>query len=391
MKDFNEDKDTNHNNLENMYIYKNFKKLRYGYTTGTCAAAASKAAAIMLFSTEEIKSVEIMTPKKIPLKLKVLNITKGKNYVECAIKKDSGDDPDVTNGMLVYGRVTLNNSEGIRIVGGTGVGVVTKKGLQCKVGEYAINNVPKEMIHNEVLSILEDNEYYKGADIRISIPGGEEIAKRTFNPKLGIVGGISILGTSGIVEPMSENALIDTIKVEMKQLQVNGYKFIIVTPGNYGEDFSKKNLNLDIKNSLKCSNFIGETIDYAVDLGLNGILFIAHIGKFIKVAGGIMNTHSKNADCRMEIIAANAAINNASHKALKNIMKAVTTDEAINELKDENILKETMKSISSKLDFHLKSRANNSLKVGAIVFSNEHGILFETKEVKDLINNIQGV
>lgn len=387
MKDFN--KDINHKNFDNMYVYKNFKKLRYGYTTGTCAAAASKASTIMLFNKEDIASVEIMTPKKILLKLKVLNITKGENYVECAIKKDSGDDPDVTNGMLIYGRVTLKDSEGIRIVGGTGVGIVTKKGLQCKVGEPAINKVPKEMIRNEVLSVLEYNEYYKGADIKISVPGGEEIAKRTFNPKLGIKGGISILGTSGIVEPMSENALIETIKIEMKQLQVSGYNFIIVTPGNYGEDFSKKSLKLDIKNSLKCSNFIGETIDYAVDLGLNGILFIAHIGKFIKVAGGVMNTHSKNADCRMEIIAANAAINNASQRALKDIMRAVTTDEAINILKDENILKETMKSISSKIDFHLKSRANNSLKVGAIVFSNEHGILLETKEVKDIINKIE--
>lgn len=374
---------------EDKYIYKNQQKLRFGYTTGSCAAAAAKAATIMLLKNKKVSFIEIITPKGISLKLEVVDIAVFANSVSCAIRKDSGDDPDVTNGILVYAKVSRTNIRDIVIDGGIGVGRVTKHGLECPVGSAAINKMPRKMIYNEVKTICEENDYEEGLFIEISIPKGEEIAKRTFNPRLGIVGGISVLGTSGIIEPMSEAALIETIRVEMKQLAVNKAEYIVITPGNYGEEFSRKNMNIDIETSLKCSNFVGETIDYAVELGLKGILFIAHIGKFIKVAGGIMNTHSRNADGRMEIITAHAAMAGVDNKTLKDIMKCITTDEAIEVLIKNNSKDRTMKSIMNRIDFYLKNRVNDKFIIGAIVFSNKYGILGETKDVEKLLKKLE--
>lgn len=370
---------------EDMYVYKNHKKLRFGYTTGSCAAAASKASIIMLLSKKPLKKIEIMTPKGIPLKLQVLDITFGEDFVKCAIKKDSGDDPDVTNGILVYSKVQLLKARDIIIDGGIGVGRVTREGLQCKKGSAAINKVPKEMIYKEVKNVCEEFDYKEGLYVEISIPEGVEIAKKTFNPRLGIEGGISILGTSGIIEPMSEKALVDTIKVEMKQLKVNGAEYLLITPGNYGESFSRENMDINLENSLKCSNFIGETLDYALEIGIKGILFIAHIGKFIKVAGGVMNTHSKNADCRMEILAAHGGMCGADSRTIRDIMNCITTDEAIEILEKKELKEKTMESISKKINFYLKNRIRNEFQVGAVVFSNKYGILCETEDVEKLM------
>lgn len=372
----------------NEYVYKNQQKLRYGYTTGSCAAAASKAATIMLLRKIKISNIDLLTPKGIILDLDVYDVKIGEDYVSCAIKKDSGDDPDVTNGMMIYAKVSYSDSTEINIDGGLGVGRVTKRGLQQEIGEAAINKVPKSMIYNEVKNVCDENEYINGLNVEISIPGGEEIAKKTFNPRLGIEGGISILGTSGIIEPMSEAALIETIRVEMKQLVANGAEYLVITPGNYGEDFTRENMDIDISNSLKCSNYVGETIDMAVELGVKGILFIAHIGKFVKVAGGIMNTHSRNADSRMEIITAHAALEGCSNEGLKEIMEAITTDEAVDVLIKNNIKEGTMNRILNKIHFYLRNRANDKLDVAAIVFSNKHGLLGESKDVDLLVSKL---
>ena len=374
-------------NKVNQYVYKNNKKLRFGYTTGTCAAAASKAATIMLIRNTIINSIKIMTPKGILLRLEVLEIEKGENYVSCAIKKDSGDDPDVTNGIRVYSKVTLSNSKDIVIDGGIGVGRVTKVGLaDLPLGSAAINKVPRMMINKEVSEICEDNDYEKGLLVEISIPEGVLIAKKTFNPRLGIVGGISVLGTSGIVEPMSEKALIDTIEVEMKVLKASGSEYLLITPGNYGQDFTRNSMNLNLENSLKCSNYIGETIDKAIDLEVKGMLFIGHVGKFIKLAAGIMNTHSRNADGRMEIITAYAALAGGNTEALKKIMNSITTDEAIDILIEYGIKSSTMRLITERINFHLKNRSNEKLEIGAIIFSNKHGLLGETENVESLLS-----
>lgn len=370
------------------YIYKNNRKLKYGYTTGSCAAAAAKAATIMLLRNTLVNKVELMTPKGMLLNLQVLDVEMGEDFVKCAIKKDSGDDPDATHGVLVYAKVSRSDSGEIIIDGGSGVGRVTRKGLEQPIGSAAINKVPRSMIYNAVKEICEENDYEGGIDVEISIPEGEKIAEKTFNPKLGIVGGISILGTTGIVEPMSEAALIDTIRVEVKQLAANGTEYLVVTPGNYGENFLHNNMSINISESVKCSNFIGDTIDIANEFNLKGLLLIGHIGKLVKLAGGIMNTHSKNADGRMEIITANAALAGGEVKSLKKIMGCITTDEALDVLEEGKVKNETMNLVMEKIDYYLNKRAGKKLIIGAIMFSNEHGLLGETKDVENILEKL---
>ena len=300
------------NGLEDQYVIKNNKRLRYGYTTGSCAAGAARGAVRMLLSGETLSEVELDTPKGITLTLQLHDITRGETYVSCAVQKDAGDDPDTTNGILVYVKaekfsISAAEQAGqqqkaeksrpqIILDGGIGVGRVTKPGLSQNVGEAAINPVPRAMILREAEEAAQEYDYEGGLKLTVSVPRGEEIAKKTFNPRLGILGGISILGTSGIVEPMSEKALIESIHVEMKQHFWQGENYILVTPGNYGADYLREHMSIPFENNIKCSNYVGETIDMAIDMGVKGILFVAHIGKFVKVAAGIMNTHSHCAD-----------------------------------------------------------------------------------------------
>lgn len=374
--------------MDNIYTFKNNKKLRYGYTTGSCAAAASKAAAVMLFRKCEISSISIMTPKGIPLNLEVLDIKRDNDWVSCAIKKDSGDDPDVTNGILVYSKVSKIEAKEIIIDGGIGVGRVTKPGLEQPVNHAAINRVPRQMIHYEVNEVCNDFEYFGGLEVEISIPDGIEIAKKTFNPRLGIEGGISVLGTSGIVEPMSEEALVESIKIEMRMRKANGYQYMLVTLGNYGENFTSKEFQLDISKGIKCSNFIGETIDYAVELELSGLLFVGHIGKLIKVAGGIMNTHSKNADARMEIMAAVGIKSGLSLHGASKVLDCITTDEAISVLIEEEINDTSMQLIADKVEYYMSKRSYEKLEIGVVTFSNAFGLLAKTDNVDKLLQEL---
>lgn len=277
--------------------------MRYGFTTGSCAAAASKAAAYMLLTGKRKNEITIETPKGISYTAQLVDINRNENEVSCAVKKDGGDDPDITTGAYIYAKVSYRESSGqkIEIDGGTGVGRVTKPGLDQPVGNAAINHVPRQMIEKEVMQVCRLVDYQGSLRIEISVPDGEKLAGQTFNPRLGIAGGISILGTSGIVEPMSNQAIIDTIRIELNQRRIQGFDYVAVSPGNYGLDFMKKTYGYDLDRSVKCSNFIGDTIDMAVELGFQKLLLTGHIGKLIKVAGGIMNTHSKEADCRMEL------------------------------------------------------------------------------------------
>ena len=373
------------------YIYKNHKKLRYGYTTGSCAAAASKAAAAMLLSGKEISDVELMTPKGIALRLEVLEIHCTKTSVSCAIRKDGGDDPDVTNGILIYAKVSREPEDEAQIIidGGIGVGRVTKPGLEQPVGAAAINKVPRQMIRENLEAVCEQYHYHGKLSVVISIPAGVELAAKTFNPRLGIVGGISVLGTSGIVEPMSEQALIDTIRVEMRQKLANGMEYLLVVPGNYGIDFlDQYGHGLQLEDAVKCSNFVGEALDAAVEFGAKGVLLVGHIGKFVKLAGGIMNTHSHNADARMELLTVHAALLGAPVELLQKMMECVTTDDALKYLKEADLMEPVMERIMEKMEFYVNQRAQHQLELGVITFSNVFGILGQTKNVPDLVKKI---
>ena len=379
--------------LEDYYVVRNQKKLRFGYTTGSCAAGAARGAAELLLGEDEIEEAELMTPKGILLHLELLDMKRDENAASCAVRKDAGDDPDTTNGILVYAKVEKfqirsDMEDRIVIDGGTGVGRVTKPGLSQKIGEAAINPVPRAMILQAVEEIADRYHYEGGLKVTISVPEGEKIARKTFNPRLGIVGGISILGTSGIVEPMSEKALIDSIRVEMSQHAAMGEQYMLVTPGNYGADYLREHMALPFEKNIKCSNYVGETIDMAVDMGVKGILFISHIGKFVKVAAGIMNTHSHSADARMEVLCANAICAGGDLACARSILQCNTTDEALRVLDENHILRETMKEITDRIQFYLDHRSYQQILLGAVIFSNEYGYLGQTEHAAELINKI---
>ena len=377
------------NGLEDFYIVKNNKKMRYGYTTGSCAAAAAKGAARMLLSQEQVEEADLMTPKGILLHLLLMDIRWNKEKAECCVQKYVGDDPDATDGMHIYATVEKRREPGVVIDGGIGVGRITRKGLEQPVGAAAINRVPRRMIAREVEQVIEEENYEGGLKVTIWTPEGEKIGKRTFNPRLGIQGGISILGTSGIVEPMSEAALIKSIEIEMRMRVENGGRYLLVTPGNYGAAYLKEHMELDFSQNIKCSNYVGETIDMAIGMEAKGILFISHIGKFIKVAAGIMNTHSRSADGRAEIMAANAVRAGASLEMAKELLQTGTTDEALGILQREGLVEKTMEEVLERVEYYLNHRAYGQLETGAILFSNTYGYLGSTSRVPDLLDKLR--
>ena len=373
--------------IENLYIQKYNKRLRLGFTTGTCAAAAAKGAASMLLKREKTKEVMIITPKGIALVLPLVDVILEKEYASCGVIKDAGDDPDVTDGLFIGVNVCKSTDPHITITGGKGVGTITQKGMDQPVGEAAINRVPREMIENAVLEVCHELGYEGGIEVEVFVPQGEEITKKTFNSRLGIKGGISILGTSGIVEPMSNAALIETIRTEIKMKEANDQKIILVTPGNYGQAFSAD--RLDLGKSIKCSNFVGETVDACVEFGMEKVLFVAHLGKFIKVAGGIMNTHSKEADCRAELLAAHALLAGGSAELARKILATLVTEEGIPIVKEAGLLDQVMASVLKKITFYLNQRSGNALEVGVILFSNQWGRLGETGNAEMMINELK--
>lgn len=370
------------------YVSKGSKKLRCGFTTGTCAAAASAGAARMLLSGKVIENITVITPSGNSVTVGITDIKKENDYVSCAVQKDSGDDPDVTDKILVYSTVSYEKS-GITVDGGEGVGRVTKKGLKQQIGEAAINPVPRKMIEEQLKTAASDYSYDGGLKAVISVPMGIQIAKKTFNPRLGIEGGISILGTTGIVEPMSEQALIDTISVELDVRKAQNEEFIIVTPGNYGQDFLRDNLCIAVDKCVKCSNFIGDTIDMCIEKGFKSMLLVGHIGKLSKLGCTIYNTHSRYADGRMEAFALCAALCGAEREVLENILGCITTDAALEILKKEGIFDETIKMLEKRIDRSLKLRAKGSIEIGMITFSEEYGILCKTENADNMIEKLK--
>ena len=488
-----------------LYVLEDGKRLRCGYTTGTTAALAAQAAVRVLLQlemsggsldhfaackaggegsktgqegseigregskTEQERGAEgyyipsaVMTPKGILVEADALVCETGKDpdYAVCAVKKDGGDDQDVTNGLMIYARAEWIEKNNIVIECGEGIGTVTKPGLSVPVGEKALNPVPRRMIEDAVWEILsgyieeghradtraentldalsESKRTGKGKNngikITLTIPEGEKAARSTFNERLGIVGGISIIGTSGIVEPMSKKAFADAVCLEIRQQAELGRKKLILTPGNYGEDFIRKLESVGInddgeedlgtvaiteaareitgitaqpesesRNEKKqdpagttdqsiisesvldlrdyslvvCSNFIGEALDEAIADGFTDILLIGHAGKLVKLAGGIMNTHSRMADCRMELICAHAAIQGAGAELCKRIMETSTTEAAFSLIREESeeLLQRVLNSLLSAIQFHLKERirkhekgAESGLRIGAVMF-----------------------
>ncbi|MCG8570971.1 MAG: cobalt-precorrin-5B (C(1))-methyltransferase CbiD [Spirochaetes bacterium] len=348
----------------------NGKKLKLGFTTGTAAALAAKAAARMLKNQQIITEIALITPAGMEMNTRVFDQKFTAQYAECSVVKDAGDDPDVTNGLKVHCKVSYQKTNQIEIIGGHGIGKVTKKGLSVAVGEKAINPQPKKMIKEAVASILDD----KGLCVKIWVPQGKEIAKKTFNQKLGIVDGISILGTTGIVKPMSQAAIIETIILELKVLREQSAT-VILTFGNYGKDFVIHSLNLPEKNIISMSNYCGEILKQVIQLDFQSAILVGHIGKIVKLAGSIFNTHSSIADARLEILASHFGYFSGDMERMKKIFTSNTTEEAIEYIEDSQFFHYFAQVIHNKIFDFLKIKHWN-LKV--MIFSQSRGLLGET-------------
>lgn len=366
------------------YIRSGKRLLRCGYTTGTCAALAAKGAAELLLSGIAPESVEIVTPKGLTVSVTPDFCRMEGEKSLCGIIKDAGDDTDVTDGMTICAALEKADS-GITVDGGAGVGRVTKAGLDQPIGAAAINRVPREMIRDAVLSICDKYGYNGGISVTISVPNGENAAKKTFNPTIGVEGGISILGTSGIVEPMSSQALVDTIELEQRQARLADNR-LILTPGNYGYDYIRaKGLDRAGVPVVRCSNFIGDALDIAANLRFSQVLLVGHIGKLVKLAGGVMNTHSKYADCRAELFCAHAAICGADGELCRGLMECVTADGCIELLETAGLRDAVSQSITNAVQLHLDRRVNGDYTVGAVIFSNIYGQFGTTDTAKEMI------
>lgn len=367
------------------YIQSGGKQLRCGYTTGTCAALAAAGAARRLLTGVWPETVRLTTPKGLPVEVGLEACNASEHSAICGVRKDAGDDVDATAGMLILAEVQFRNSPGITIDGGTGIGRVTKPGLDQPVGAAAVNSVPRKMILEAVGSVCAAAEYPGGLAVTISAPEGAEVAKKTFNADLGIQGGISILGTSGIVEPMSQQALIDTITLELRQRFAQGHRRVILTPGNYGMDFLQEQgldrLGVPV---VKCSNFIGDALDAVKSLGYEQVLLVGHIGKLVKLAGGIMNTHSKMADCRRELMAVHCALVGGSSELCQRLMECATTDACIALLAPERLVEPVMQSLMNAMERQLIRRVGDSCQIGAVMFSKEYGLLGRTSQAEPI-------
>lgn len=368
------------------------KLLRCGYTTGSCAAAATKAAVRMLLSKQIQTSVSIETPNETKLILDVLAAEMQEEKASCAIQKDSGDDPDVTNGIWVYATVSRIQT-GIEIEGGQGIGRVTKAGLDQPIGAAAINSVPRSMIQKEAEQAAKEAGYEGGLRVVISIPEGEGLAGHTFNPRMGIIGGISVLGTSGIVEPMSDTALVDTIRTEVSMLAAQGKKALLFTLGNYGEAFARETLQLPLDANVKCSNFIGDALAAGMEHGIANILIVGHIGKLVKLGIGLFNTHSNNGDGRMETMLACAVEAGATIPLLQEILECVTVDAALEHMHEQGLLRETMEVLKRRISYHLSRKALPETEIGFVCFTNTgeyRGILTQSDNAEELMKRWRG-
>lgn len=359
------------------------KQLRCGYTTGTCAAGAARCAAQALLTGVFPAVVRITTPAGIAVDLEPEECVLTADSAICAVRKDGGDDIDVTDGALIMATVTRIPG-GIEIDGGQGVGRVTRPGLDQPVGAAAINSVPRKMIEQELKPVLAEQGEPGGLRVVISVPRGEELAAKTMNSRLGIVGGISILGTSGIVRPMSRQALVDTTRAELKMLAASGKQDLLLVPGNFGTDFSRDVLGLDITQAAECSNYIGEALDCCSELGFRSVLLVGHIGKLCKLAAGIFDTHSRTADGRREVFVTHAALCGGDGGLLQRIYSCAVTDECLALLREAGLLEPVMAGMASAIGENLGRRGGET-RVEAVFFSKVYGILGQTGGAAELL------
>lgn len=282
-----------------------FYPLRSGFTTGSCATAATRAALEGLLSRIPQHSATIILPDGETVTLPVSSCTFTKDSCTCGVIKDAGDDPDVTNGYTVLSTVSLTTRPGVQFLPGEGVGTITLPGIGIPVGEPAINQTPRRMITNEIEQLLHSHGLHSGVSVRISVPGGSELAKKTFNPRLGITGGISIIGTSGIVRPFSSEAFVNSIRKEIQVARALGCPSIVINSGAKSENYLRSRFpDLPAQAFIHYGNYIGDTLRLADEEGITHITMGIMIGKAVKLAEGHLDTHSRNVVMNRDFIIA---------------------------------------------------------------------------------------
>jgi cobalt-precorrin-5B (C1)-methyltransferase len=351
-----------------MFVIKEGKRMRCGYTTGSCAAAAAKAAALGLVEGAIPEFIEIDTPSGVVLRLKVEKPYMDEGAASCCIVKDAGDDPDVTDGIEIYAKVNKRSDSQVVIDGGEGIGRITRKGFWGEVGEAAINPVPRSMILNEVRKVTDE-----GIDVLIYSPQGTQIGKKTFNENIGIQGGISIIGTSGIVEPMSDEALKKSIYIEIDAAYEREKDEIILYPGNYAERFLESTGMQGER--VKISNYIGDVILYCYNKGFSKVTLVGNIGKLCKLSIGIFNTHSKVCDGRIESFVYYLAITNSPYELIQEVTHSLTAEEALKIILDKDykhVIEEMKRGCCKKVRDYVK---DEDFDIDVVIYSMEYGLL----------------
>jgi cobalt-precorrin-5B (C1)-methyltransferase len=345
--------------------------LRKGYTTGSCAQGAAKAATLMLLTRKPMDWVEVETSTKVKLRLPIIDPEIGDQWAKCGVIKDSGDDPDITHGAKVCAMVRFSDERGVMVKGGEGVGIVTKPGLAIPVGEYAINPTPKEMIVREVSNLLPED---RGLEVTITVPNGKELAKRTFNPRLGIIGGISILGTTGIVEPKSINAYKTSLSLQLDVIKASGGEKIFLVLGYVGERYCKKVLGLSDDSIIKIGDHVGFMLEQCEKKGIKEVYLIGYLGKLVKVASGQFNTHHRFGDSRIETIAHHAKRCGADPEIIEAILREKAAEATIRILK-ENGLTKVFDDITREVVLRTKNLVGGNLRILCILLSLEGEVL----------------
>ncbi|HOI71365.1 MAG TPA: cobalt-precorrin-5B (C(1))-methyltransferase CbiD [Methanobacterium sp.] len=350
------------------------EEIKYGITTGSGATAAARAALLVL-NDEDVKIITIKTPMgnlEIEVeKTKKLTDTHG----QASVIKRPYNDPDVTVNIEIIADLWITDTEGISIKGGEGVGQVTKPGLQVPPGKPAINPTPQKMIKENLSDLIPEG---KGACVEISVPAGRKLAEKTINPKLGIIGGISILGTTGIARSMNLESYKKSFKCQMDVALAEGYQELIFVPGNIGEKIAQQILTAYPDQIIQMGNFPGYMLQQAAEMDVKHIILLGHAGKIIKLAAGIFNTEHKVADGRREIIAAHAALNGANKNLIGKIFNANTTEEMMGLLEGEDLLEETFNSIAQSVKDRSQERFPGELEVimvkmdGTVLNTNHH-------------------
>lgn len=336
--------------MNNTKIKDLIKTNKWGLTTGACAAAAAKAAAIKLYHDEAVDSVEISLPAGVEIMLPVIHL-KSKE-VKCFVQKPQNSDPDVTKDLKIYATVKKSENE-IIINGGKGIGMVTKPGLSVDVGEPAINRTPLKMIKEEVKKVIPRSS---GIEVTISAPQGIKLASKTFNERLGITGGISILGTTGLVKPMSKEAYKISLASEIDVAKAAGFDHLIITPGNIGRKAALKQ-GFESDSIVMCSNYIGFALKHCQIRGLKKVTIIGHLGKLLKILDGAFNTHSQKHPLNFEQL--RDFLND------KQINRLNTAEEAIALLKEKD--QSSLDQIAYLINEKSSSCIKNKLELSTLV------------------------